>query len=124
VSVDIGVDCGRRAGDDSNVGRHGLAVDEHFAIARDACETRLNCRGQLGDVVEEQRAAARRGEPAVARDRLEVSRRGRGSWRTGRPRSECSEQQLGDTRPAATIAFDDDERRRGSPAAFVELAGN
>ena len=45
-----------------------LAVEPHFAVTRDAREPRLHGRRELGDVLQEQRAAARRGDLAVSRN--------------------------------------------------------
>ena len=99
VRVDVGVDRRRRAGDEANVGRDRLAVERHFAVARDAREARLDRRGQLGHVLQEQRAAARRGDAAVACDRFEIGWR-----RRDRRRAEGSTRRTGAARCATASA--------------------
>ena len=65
---------GCRARHPADVGRHRLAVDTHFAVARHARDARLQGRGQIRDVFQKQRAAARGCDPAVARRPLEIGR--------------------------------------------------
>ena len=75
VGAHLGFDAGRRAGQQSHAERRRLAVDPRFAIADDARQACLDAGRQIGDVFEKQRAAARRGDPTVGGERLEILRR-------------------------------------------------
>ena len=91
----------------------GSPVDAHFAVARDAREPGLQGRRQLPEILQEQRAAPRGGEPAVRRRQLKVGRR------VG---DRCAEQEPFEPSRVAVAARDADKRRRRSSAAFVERA--
>jgi hypothetical protein len=103
MCVYIGVDPGRSARDDAKAGCDGHAIDSDFAVAREPRETRLDRRGELGDIVEKQRATARGGELAVDRHRFQVGRR------VGERRAE---QQPFDADGVGGAAFNGDERPR------------
>ena len=74
---------------------------------------RLHGRGQIHDVLQEQRAAARRGDLAAARHPLEIRRRGL---------RRRAEEQAVEARGIARRAGDANERRRGTARAVVQLA--
>ncbi len=57
MRVNVGVDAGRRAGDEAAHRGDRRAVDTHFAIARDPRQPRLRAGGQLADVLEKERPA-------------------------------------------------------------------
>ena len=87
--TDIVVDRRPRARDEADLGGHHLAIDAHFAIARDARQPRLDGRWQLRHILQEQRASAAR-PPCGCRSTPIPDRSARGSarFRTGRGRSE------------------------------------
>ena len=63
--VHVGVDPGRRAGNQAKRRGDRLAVDPHLAVARNARKPRLHGGRQLRDLLQEQRAAARGRDAAV-----------------------------------------------------------
>ena len=71
----VAVDARLRAGDQMKCSRHGHAADADFAVARDPRQLRLRRRAQLGDAMQVERPATRRGDAAVERNGLEVGRR-------------------------------------------------
>jgi hypothetical protein len=97
----------------TNRGRDRHAVDAHLAVARDARQLRLRRGAQLGDVVQVERAAARRGDAAVGgTDSRSVARRAAGRRAGDRPLAASpSAQSRRHTAPTA-------------PAALVQLAGD
>ena len=109
--VDVGVDAAGGARHQAERGGDGLAVDAHFAVARDAREARLHGRGKLAGVAEEERPAARRREQTAGRGGLEIRRRDRA---------------LAEERGVEPFdaAVDDDERRGRRAPACVQLARN
>ena len=72
--LDVGVDAGGRARHEADRRGGRLAVDAHFAVARDPREAGLHGGGQLAGVAEKERAAAGARDQAAGGCRLEVGR--------------------------------------------------
>ena len=113
MGVDVGVDAGLRAGDKAQRGRDRHAVEADLAIARDPRQLRLRRGAQLGDVVQVQGPAARRGDAAVGGHRFQIGRR---------LRQRLAEQQAVDAGGIAGIARHGHERRGRRAAAPVQFA--
>ena len=114
----VSVDRGQGARKESHVGCDRYAVDQPFAVAHQARQSPLHRRRQLGDIVEEQRAAARGGDAAVAGDRLQLA------GAAGCRRRDRTKEQLRDAGGVRTVTLNQDERRGRAAAARVQLAGH
>ena len=135
VRVHVGIDSRCRARND-RASRSRRACDRSdFAVARDAREARLNRGGQLGDILQKQRASACGGDLAVARHRFQIRRRiGDGAPNSSRstrpgspsPHSTMTNAAVGMPASRVQIAHDRIDRRSalgGDQYAAVQVRG-